>query len=179
MLSDTLGPAQTVALLVLLQRALEELYSKRNARRLLVDGAREEGGHFYPVVAAAHLSWIAGLAFLVPPNAPIQPLPFAIFIALQPLRYRIIATLGHFWTQRIISLPRAPIVKRGPYRLTRHPNYVVAIAETFVLPLAFGQFAFAVIFTTLWIIVLRHKIHKIQLEDAALAKRYMRVEVAL
>jgi methyltransferase len=52
----------------------------------------------------------------------------------------------------------------------------VAIAETFVLPLVFGQFAFAVIFTTLWIVVLRHKI---QLEDAALAKRCMRVEVAL
>jgi methyltransferase len=175
MLSDTLGPAQITALLVLLQRALEELYSQRNTRRLLVDGAREAGGDFYPVVAAAHLCWIAGLAFLVPPNAPVHALPLAIFIALQPLRYWIIATLGRFWTHRIISLPRAPIVKGGPYRLVRHPNYAVTIAETFVLPLAFGQFAFAVIFTTLWIVVLRHKI---QLEDAALAKRCMRVEVA-
>jgi methyltransferase len=176
MLSDTLGPAQTVALLVLLQWALEELYSERNTHRLLVDGAREAGGDFYRVVAAAHLCWIAGLAFLVPPNAPVQPLPLAIFIALQPLRYWIIATLGRFWNHRIVSLPRAPIVKRGPYRLTRHPNYVVAIAETFVLPLAFGQFAFAVIFPTFWIVVLRHKI---RLEDAALAKRCMRAEVAL
>jgi methyltransferase len=176
MLSDTLGPAQIAALLVLLQRALEELYSERNTRRLLVHGAREEGGDFYPVVAATHLSWIAGLALLVPPDAPVWSLPLAIFIALQPLRYWIIATLGRFWTHRIVSLPRAPIIKRGPYRLTRHPNYAVAIAETFVLPLAFGQFAFAVIFATLWIVVLRHKI---QLEDAALAKRCMRVEVAL
>jgi methyltransferase len=174
MLSDTLGPAQTAALLVLLQRALEELYSKRNTQRLLVDGAWEEGRDFYPVVAATHLSWIAGLAFLVPSNAPVQSLPLVIFMALQPLRYWIIATLGRFWTHRIISVPRAPIVKRGPYRLTRHPNYAVTIAETFVLPLAFGQFAFAVIFTTLWIVVLRHKI---QLEDAALAERCLRIEI--
>ena len=176
MLSDTLGPAQIAALFVLLQRALEELYSERNTRRLLVDGAWEVGRDFYPVVAATHLCWIAGLALLIPANAPIQSLPLAIFIALQPLRYWIIATLGRFWTHRIISVPRAPIVKHGPYRLTRHPNYAVAIAETFVLPLAFGQFAFAVIFTTLWIVVLRHKI---QLENAALAERCLHVEVAL
>ena len=173
MLSDTLGPAQIAALLALIQRALEELYSKRNTQRLLVDGAWEEGRDFYPVVAVTHVSWIAGLAFLVPSNAPVQFLPLAIFIALQPLRYWIIATLGRFWTHRTISVPRAPIVKSGPYRLIRHPNYAVTIAETFVLPLAFGQFAFAVIFT-LWIVVLRHKI---QLEDAALAKRCLRVEI--
>jgi methyltransferase len=58
----------------------------------------------------------------------------------------------------------------------RHPNYALTIAETFVLPLAFGQFAFAVIFTTLWIVVLRYKI---QLEDAALAKRRLCVGVLL
>jgi len=174
MLSDTLGPAQIAALLALIQRALEELYSKRNTQRLLVDGAWEEGRDFYPVVAVTHVSWIAGLAFLVPSNAPVQFLPLAIFIALQPLRYWIIATLGRFWTHRTISVPRAPIVKSGPYRLIRHPNYAVTIAETFVLPLAFGQFAFALIFTTLWIVVLRHKI---QLEDAALAKRCLRVEI--
>jgi len=176
MLSDTLGPAQTAALLVLLQRAFEELYSEHNTRRLLVDGAWEEGRDFYPVVAATHLGWIAGLGLLVPPHSPEHSLPLAIFIALQPLRYWIIATLGRFWTHRIISVPGAPIVKRGPYRLIRHPNYAVAIAETFLLPLAFGQLTFAVIFTTLWIVVLRHKI---QLEDAALSKRCLRVEVVL
>lgn len=176
MLSDTLGPAQTAALLVLLQRAFEELYSQRTTRRLLVEGAWEEGQQFYPVVATTHLCWIAGLALLIPPNAPVQSMPLAVFLALQPLRYWIIATLGRFWTHPIISVPGAPTVTRGAYRVIRHPNYALAIAETFVLPLAFGQFAFAVIFTTLWIVVLRHKI---QLEHAALAKRRLRVGVLL
>src|SRR5262245_27489609 len=168
MLSDALGPAQTAAFLVLLQRAIEELYSRHNTRRLLAKGAWEEGQAFYPVVAATHLCWIASIALLVSPNAPLQSLPLAVFLALQPLRYWIIATLGRFWTHRIISVPDAPTVNLGPHRVIRHPNYAVAIAETFLLPLAFGQFAFAVIFTTLWIVVLRHKI---QLEEAALAKR--------
>jgi len=176
MLSDTLGPAQTAALLVLLQRAIEELYSQHNTRRLLVKGAWEEGQVFYPVVAATHLCWIAGIALLVPPNAPLKSLPLTVFLALQPLRYWIIATLGRFWTHRIISVSDAPTVNRGPYRVIRHPNYALTIAETFVLPLAFGQIAFAVIFTTLWIVVLRYKI---QLEDAALAKRRLCVGVLL
>src|SRR5215831_8206930 len=174
MLSDTLGPAQTAALLVLLQRAIEELYSQHNTRRLLVKGAWEEGQVFYPVVAATHLCWIAGIALLVPPNARLKSLPLTVFLALQPLRYWIIATLGRFWTHRIISVPDVPTVNLGPYRVIRHPNYAVAIAETFVLPQVLDQFAFAVIFTTLWIVVLRHKI---QLEDAALTKRCLRAEV--
>jgi methyltransferase len=176
MLNDALGPAQIAALLVLLQRALEELYSQHNTRRLLVEGAREEGQDFYSIVAATHFCWIAGLALLVPPNAPLNSLPLAAFLALQPLRYWIIATLGRCWTHRIISLPEAPSVTDGPYRFVRHPNYAVAIAETFVLPLAFGQLAFAVIFTALWTVVLHYKI---RLEDAALAERRLRVGALL
>jgi methyltransferase len=172
MLNDALGPAQIAALLILLQRALEELYSQHNTRRLLIEGAMEEGRDFYAIVAATHLCWIAGLALLVPANAPVNPVPLAAFLALQPLRYWIIATLGRFWTHRIISLPEAPIVSNGPYRIVRHPNYALAIAETFVLPLAFGQLAYAVIFTALWTVVLHYKI---QLEDAALAERRLRL----
>ena len=42
------------------------------------------------------------------------------------------------WTTRIIVLPDAPLVVRGPYRWVNHPNYVVVIAEIAVLPLVFG-----------------------------------------
>lgn len=53
-----------------------KLYSEDNTRRLVVDGACEEGRDFYPVVATAHLCWIAGLAFLVPPKMQAHPLAF-------------------------------------------------------------------------------------------------------
>ncbi|MGZ5919641.1 MAG: isoprenylcysteine carboxylmethyltransferase family protein, partial [Hyphomicrobium sp.] len=69
---------------------------------------------------------------------------------------------------RIITLARAPIVRVGPYRLVRHPNYAVTIAETFLLPLVFADAAVAVIFGCVWSAVLYYKI---LLEDAALAER--------
>jgi len=52
----------------------------------------------------------------------------------------IILTLGRFWTTRIITLPAAPLIRRGPYRFLRHPNYVLVMAEIAVLPLALGRY---------------------------------------
>jgi hypothetical protein len=64
-----IGAPQLAAILVLGQRGLEELYSARNTRALLVAGSREVGSAYYPVVAATHLAWIASLFFLIPPDA--------------------------------------------------------------------------------------------------------------
>ncbi len=164
-----IGAPQIAALLVLLQRGLEELYSARNTRALLTSGAYEVGGAFYPVVAATHLAWIASLFFLVPPGAPIIWPLIAYYLALQIARYWVIASLGRYWTHRIITSEAAPTVARGPYRHLRHPNYAITIIETFVLPLAFGAIALAVIMTALWWTVITCKI---ELEDSALAGRH-------
>ena len=75
MFEHAFGWPQTVALLVLVQRGLEEVYSQYNTRALLRQGGYEIGRDYYPVVAATHLGWIAGLAFLVPADAPAH-LPF-------------------------------------------------------------------------------------------------------
>jgi methyltransferase len=40
-------------------------------------------------------------------------------------------------------------VRRGPYRLLRHPNYAVVCAEIAVLPLAFGAIEIAIVFSIL------------------------------
>ena len=168
MFEQVFGLPQIAALLVLLQRGLEELYSQRNTKRLLRMGAHEVGRDYYPVVATAHLGWIAALCLLVPVDAPVHPVLLAAFLALQPLRYWIIGTLGRFWTHRVITLPGALIVQEGPYRFLRHPNYAVTLAETLVLPLAFGQVALGLIFTAIWGAVLQYKIC---LEEQALATR--------
>ena len=165
---DLIGPPQLAALLVLLQRAAEEVYSARNTLRLRIAGAHEDGGAFYPVVAATHLAWIASLFFLVPPEAPIIWPLLAYYLALQIVRYWVIASLGRYWTHRIITLPGAPLANRGAYRFIAHPNYAVTIVETFVLPLAFGAVALAVIMTALWWTVLDTKM---KLENGALAPR--------
>jgi methyltransferase len=168
MLADWLGPPQIAALLVLAQRGLEELHSQRNTRTLLAQGAVEAGRSYYAVVAAAHLAWIASIFFLIPSSAPVIWPLLALFLLLQIARYWVIGTLGRYWTHRIITLDKAPVVKAGPYRFLKHPNYAVTIAETFLLPAVFGAFALGVIMTAVWVAVIRYKI---ELEDAALAER--------
>ena len=77
---------------------------------------------------------------------------------LQLLRVWVIASLGGRWTTRIIIMPGAPLVRRGPYRLVSHPNYMVVIAEIAVLPLAFGLPLFAAVFSVLNGVVLTVRI---------------------
>jgi methyltransferase len=168
MLEQSFGAAQIVALLILVQRGLEEVYSARNTTRLIAQGGREVGRDYYPVVAITHLAWIAAIFLLISPSAAvIWPLA-GLYLLLQVVRYWVIATLGRYWTHRIITLEGAPVVRAGPYRYLRHPNYVVTIVETFLLPLVFGDAAIAVIFGCVWSAVVYYKI---LLEDAALAER--------
>jgi methyltransferase len=168
MIAEAIGWPQIAALLVLLQRGAEELYSARNTKALIAGGGQEAGRSYYPVVATTHLAWIASLYFLIPANAPISIFLATCYVLLTVARYWAIGTLGRFWTHRIITLKDAPIVRSGPYALVRHPNYVVTIAETFLLPAVFGAWAVAFIMTAVWAAVLSYKI---ELEDAALAAR--------
>ena len=168
MLTELIGAPQMAALLILAQRGLEELYSARNTAALVEQGSREAGRSFYPVVAVTHLAWIFGLWLLIPPYAAVIWPLLGLFLALQFIRYWIIWSLGPYWTHRIITLKGAPLRKSGPYRFVRHPNYVVATIETALLPMAFGAWSFALVFTAVWAAVLSYKIH---LEDAALEER--------
>lgn len=167
-MNDFIGPAQIFALVLLAQRGLEELHSQRNTKRLLEQGAVEAGASFYPVVATTHLGWIAGLFLLVPVATPLSVPLFVLFGLLQVARYWIIASLGRFWTHRIITLKAAPIVRAGPYRFLRHPNYLVTFLETILVPAIFGAWAVALIFGAIWGVVL---VYKIRLEDEALELR--------
>lgn len=168
-MSIVFGPPQIVALLILLQRGAEELHSARNTKALLARGAREEGTNYYPVVAVTHLGWIASVFFLIPHDAKIVWPLIGLFALLQVARYWVIATLGPYWTHRIITLDEAPIVSSGAYRFIRHPNYAITVVETLLLPAAFSAFSLGLIMTAIWVAVLRYKI---RLEDAALAARH-------
>jgi methyltransferase len=163
-----LGPAQIAGIVLILQRIGEEIYSQINTRRLLARGARHENREFYPIVAAVHVTWLAGFFLLIPPTAqPIWPL-LILYILIQPVRYWIIATLGPYWTHGTVALDGAPMVTSGPYQYVRHPNYIVTVIELFLLPAAFGAWAMAVMYLCLWVPIVRYKI---VLEDRANAAR--------
>ena len=167
-MSELIGPAQLFALALLIQRGFEEIHSQRNTRRLLNEGASEAGASYYPVVAVTHLSWIAAVFLLVPVGAKMSVPLLGFFLALQVARYWIIFSLGQYWTHRIISQPAAPIVRNGPYRFLRHPNYLVTFLETILVPAIFGAWAVGLLFGVIWGVVL---VYKIKLEDEALDAR--------
>lgn len=163
-------PAVIVGL-VALGRLAELALAGRNTRRLLRDGGVEIGRGHYPLIVLLHTAWlIAVYAAAAPGAAPIWWL-VALYLALQGLRYWAIATLGRYWTTRIIHVPNAPLVKDGPYRFLRHPNYAVVIAEIAILPLAFRELAVAAIFSALNLMLLSWRV---RVENGALESRQQR-----
>ncbi len=158
----------TIAVVILafvtLQRLAELWISNRNTARLLARGAREAAPGHYPLIVAVHVLWLGALWWLAP-GRPILAFWLALMILLQLGRVWVLATLGERWTTRIIILPDAPLVRRGPYRLVRHPNYLIVIGEIAALPLVFGLWQVAAIFSVLNAIVL---IIRIREENRAL-----------
>jgi methyltransferase len=157
-----------ILVLVALQRLGELVYAQRNTSRLLARGAVEIGRRHYPLFVLLHASWLLTLFIAVPGDAPVNWPLLAIFVVLQALRLWVVATLGPFWTTRIVTLPGAPLVRNGPFHFVRHPNYLVVIGEIAVLPLVFGAWGIAIVFSLLNLALLAWRI---RIEEAALAPR--------
>jgi methyltransferase len=154
--------------LVVVQRLVELVYAERNTRALLKRGAIEVGRAHYPFIVALHALWLVAIVFMLPAEASIHWLPLALFLVLQAGRIWVIATLGPYWTTRIITLDGAPLVRSGPYRFVRHPNYLIVAGEIAVLPLVFGEVAVCLVFSVLNAALLFWRIRQ---EDAALSVR--------
>ena len=162
------SPLAWILGLTLLSRLAELALAEINTRRLRAQGWREVGAGHYPLVVALHASLLAALALTTPPSrAPIWPL-VGLLVILNILRFWTIASLGPYWTTRVLTQDAAPLVKRGPYRFLRHPAYLVATLEVIVLPTIFGDWAIALIWGVGNILVLRRRIG---VEDEALAGR--------
>jgi methyltransferase len=87
---------------------------------------------------------------------------------LQLGRVWVILSLGGYWTTRIVTLPGAPLVRTGPFRRLRHPNYLLVIVEIAVLPLAFGAVAIVTAFSVINLVLIARRI---RIEESVLAPR--------
>lgn len=150
---------------VTLQRLAELWLANRNSRKLLAAGAREFGAGHYPLIVAVHAAWLAALWWWAP-GRPINMVTLLTFALLQLGRIWVIASLGRRWTTRIIVTPGLPLVRRGPYRWMDHPNYLIVVLEIICLPMAFGLWPIALVFSALNAAVLAIRI---KAEDDALA----------
>ena len=154
---------------VALQRISELVLARRNTAALLARGATESGAGHYPFIVAVHALWLVALAVWVARMAPgIAPGWLAAYVVLQLFRVWVLVSLGPYWTTRVITLADAPLVRRGPYRFMRHPNYAVVIAEIAALPLVFGAWPIALVFSILNAAVLAVRL---RVENAVLSRR--------
>jgi methyltransferase len=161
-------PVLWIAALVALQRVSELWLAGANTRRLMAAGAQEAGAAHYPLFVALHASWLAAIVATTPwTRQPVWEL-VGVFALAQFARFWVVASLGPYWTTRIITLPGAPLVRSGPFRFLRHPNYWVVSVEILVLPLAFGNWPVALAWSAMNALLLRHRIG---VEEQALAGR--------
>jgi methyltransferase len=154
---------------VIIQRLLELRVAKRNTLYIQRVGGYEVGANHYPQIVGLHVAFfiflLAEYAFRQPVLELWMIVPLCFFLLLQAARIWCIRSLGPHWNTRIYIVPGARLVRRGPYRWLRHPNYVVVTLELFVFPLLFGCFLTAAAFPLLNLIVLRKRI---AVEDQAL-----------
>jgi len=138
--------------LVALHRLTESRRSAEHARRLRELGGFEYGANHYPWMVALHTLFFASLGVELWLRRPPVHLGLAwsasiAFLASAALRTWAIVSLGDRWTTRVIRVPGDAIVREGPYRWLRHPNYLGVGGELLSLPLIHGCWMTAIVFT--------------------------------
>ena len=107
-----------VVVLVAGQRLFELVLARRNERRTRARGAVERGQRHYLSIVALHTLWLVSTlieGLLRGPELPLfWPVPLALFLLVQPLRYWAIFSLGERWNTKILVLPGEKSVRRGP-----------------------------------------------------------------
>src|ERR1035437_1154038 len=141
---------------VILLRIGELLLSKRNEKWLLQNGAVEYGKKHYPFIVALHILFIISLIieYSTQQTASFSLFFIILYFLILVFKAWVVLSLGKFWNTKIFHISNLPLVKKGPYRYIKHPNYVVVIAEIAVIPLAFHLYFTAIIFTLLNMIML-------------------------
>lgn len=149
-------------LFIVIERIIELMIAKRNERILKAMGAREFGVRHYRWIVIMHILFLFSFAFesLAKGAAlsPWWPLLSGLFAATQGLRVWTLWSLGRFWNTKILVLPNAEVVAKGPYRWLRHPNYVVVVLEMWLIPLMFQAYGTALVFSAINAVMLAIRI---------------------
>ena len=154
---------------VIIQRLVELVVAKRNEQWIKSQGGYEVGKSHYAYMVVLHVGFF--VSFLLEftllnrgLSTFLMPL-FTVFAVTQLIRIWVLSSLGRFWNTKIMILPGASVVRKGPFQFMRHPNYTIVCIEILVLPLMFNAYITALVFTLLNLYMLSVRI---PIEEAAL-----------
>lgn len=111
---------------------VEARRAARNERLQRGRGGVEPPGDVYAAMQFAYPGAFVAMiveGFWRSPGVSAAAVGALLFGAAKALKWWAIGTLGPAWTFRVIVVPGAPLVKSGPYRFLRHPNYVAVVGE--------------------------------------------------
>lgn len=158
-------------ILIIFQRLIELRIAKRNEKWMKERGGIEKGEKHYKLFILLHTLFFFSIIFEAmlydAPELTLNYVLFTIFILTQLVRIWCIRTLGRFWNTKIIISTAFSLVKEGPYKYLKHPNYIIVGIELFVIPLLFGAYLTAIVFPLLHILILTIRI---PYEEKALAE---------
>ncbi|WP_158734618.1 isoprenylcysteine carboxyl methyltransferase family protein [Alteribacillus sp. YIM 98480] len=147
-----------LVLVVVLQRLAEIIYARRNEKKMKAKGAIEIGASHYKWIVLLHIFFFFSLIMEATERQFILSSGWQVFLLLfivvQILRIWTLTSLGEFWNTKIIVLPGAKKVNKGPYRWISHPNYAIVMLEIILLPLIYGAWITALIFSAANAIIL-------------------------
>ncbi|SEH57854.1 methyltransferase [Mycolicibacterium rutilum] len=152
------------------ERLIELVVSRRHTRWSIANGGKEFGQGHYPVMVTMHtlllVSCVVEVAAAHRPFIPLLGWPMvALVCASTVVRWWCVAILGNHWNPRLIVIPDAPLVRRGPYRVLHHPNYTAVAVEVAALPLVHSAWLTTIVFSVANALVLNVRIRA---ENAAL-----------
>jgi methyltransferase len=157
-----LGTEVAAAVVVFAFMAVEARRAARNERAQRALGGIEPPGDVYAWMQVAYPGAFAAMfAEAAMRHVPTPSLAIAggiVFTLAKVVKWWAILTLGRFWTFRVIVVPDATLVSRGPYRFLRHPNYVGVIGELVGVGLLTGAVVAGPVATILFAMLIRRRI---------------------
>jgi len=127
---------------VFIAMAIEAARASRNERTQRARGGIEPPNDVYKMMRAVYpAAFCAMVAEGMWRGAPARAWFIGgalLFVAAKSLKWWAITALGDFWTFRVIVVPGARLVRTGPYRVLRHPNYVAVAGELIAVALMTG-----------------------------------------
>jgi methyltransferase len=136
---------------LILQRLSELYISSRNEKWLLQNGAIQYGQSHYPFMVGMHTLFIISIIaeYNWRGDTPINWGFLIAFLLVLAFKFWALSSLGKYWNTKIYRVPGVYPVKKGPYKIFKHPNYMEVVCEIALIPLVFHLYYTAIIFTLL------------------------------